>query len=538
VRVLIFHGYLLSGTGSNVYNAGLAQALVSAGHEVHLLAQDRHARRLPFVDAVGSWPGSTAPGAAGPLAVEVLREPVRLTVYRPPIGRLLPVYVADRYEGLDARPFPECGDAELAAYVQANVAAVREVAARCPPDGALANHLVMGPLILARGLAGVPYAVTIHGSALEYVVSPHRGRFLPAAREGLGRARAVLVGSRDVAERLWETMDDRELLARTRLSPPGVEVARFAPREPASGPLRALARRLRAEGPPPPTADSFTRDPRAAGEALARLDPSRDRIVAFVGKLIVSKGVDVLACAWPLVLARVPSARLLIVGFGAYRPALERLLAALARGDLDAVRGLANEGRAPEGGPGTPSLRYVLAFLDSLDAQARAAYCSAARGVTGSVLLSGRLEHDELAEVLPACEALAVCSTFPEAFGMVASEAAACGVLPVCAAHSGLAEVSGALAAGVPAAAAPLLSFPLDDDVVGALADRLTRWLLVPPALRLQTRAALVRVARERYTWARVARDVVAAAGGDLDALAPVASDVAAGTHHRRPSGR
>ena len=39
-------------------------------------------------------------------------------------------------------------------------------------------------------------------------------------------------------------------------------------------------------------------------------------------------------------------------------------------------------------------------------------------------------------------------STFPESFGMVAAEAAACGALPISAAHSGLAEVSRVLAAG------------------------------------------------------------------------------------------
>ena len=54
-------------------------------------------------------------------------------------------------------------------------------------------------------------------------------------------------------------------------------------------------------------------------------------------------------------------------------------------------------------------------------------------------------------------------STFPEAFGMVAAEAAACGALPVGAAHSGLAEVSDALAQAVPAQVAPLLSFAVDD---------------------------------------------------------------------------
>ena len=51
MRVLIFHGYLLRGTGSNIYNASLAQALVREGHEVHLLCQDRHARELDFAQA-------------------------------------------------------------------------------------------------------------------------------------------------------------------------------------------------------------------------------------------------------------------------------------------------------------------------------------------------------------------------------------------------------------------------------------------------------------------------------------------------------
>ena len=41
-------------------------------------------------------------------------------------------------------------------------------------------------------------------------------------------------------------------------------------------------------------------------------------------------------------------------------------------------------------------------------------------------------------------------STFPEAFGMVAVEAAACGTLPVSAGHSGMLEVSRELAAALP----------------------------------------------------------------------------------------
>ena len=56
---------------------------------------------------------------------------------------------------------------------------------------------------------------------------------------------------------------------------------------------------------------------------------------------------------------------------------------------------------------------------------------------------------------------MVVPSTFPEAFGMVAAEAAASGVLPISAAHSGLAEVSRTLVADVPSAVAQLMTFSL-----------------------------------------------------------------------------
>ena len=129
-------------------------------------------------------------------------------------------------------------------------------------------------------------------------------------------------------------------------------------------------------------------------------------------------------------------------------------------------------------------------------------------------MLTGRLDHDELVDLLPACEALVVPSTFPEAFGMVAAEGAACGALPVCAAHSGLAEVAAALAEAVPAEARPWLAFSTaaGSDPVQGIAERLTACLEAPDALREQARAALVTTVRERWSWEGVARGVIAAA--------------------------
>src|SRR4051812_16790482 len=238
VRILIFHGYLLRGTGSNVYNASLVSALAKLGHEVPLLCQDRHAGDLPFVDAVGRWDG-------GELRVETIREPVRVTAYLPDIGRILPVYVADAYEGFDAQPYPDLSDDQVDHYVGVNAAAVREVAERADIELGLANHLVMGPVILARGL-DAPYAVKVHGSALTYTVAPHRERFLPYAAEGLARARAVLVGSRHTAEGLWAAMDAPAVREKTRLGPPGVDADAFVPRPDPAARLAGLADRLEA----------------------------------------------------------------------------------------------------------------------------------------------------------------------------------------------------------------------------------------------------------------------------------------------------
>jgi glycosyltransferase involved in cell wall biosynthesis len=510
MRVLVFHGYLLRGTGSNVYNARLCAALARAGHSVDLLCQEPRPEELDFVDAMGSWEG----GDAGGVRITTLREPVRVTAWRPDIGGLLPVYVADRYEGFEARTFLECSDAEVQGYVKANVAAVRDVCSRARPDVALANHLVMGPAILARGLRGdVPYAVKVHGSALEYVVKRDPGRFLPWAREGLAGARAVLVGSRHTGESLFEAMQDPGLPARTRLGPPGVDVDEFRPRDDAAAGVEALIERLAAseddsgEG-------AFARDANAAASALRELDLRHDRHVCFIGKLIVSKGIDLLLAAWPLV----PEARLVVVGFGGFRDGLLALLDALAAGDREAVRAIALAGRELEGGPRAP-LRHLLAFLDGADD----AYWAAARDLRDRVVLTGRLEHDELAPLLAGCEALVFPSTFPEAYGMVAAEAAACGVLPVSAGHSGAAEVSAMLAAAVPPEARGWLTFPIDDGAVRAIAERVRAWLQAPAEVRTLTRAALVATARERFSWEGVAGGVIAAAQGRLEELPAVA---------------
>jgi glycosyltransferase involved in cell wall biosynthesis len=443
MRVLIFHGYMLRGTGSNIYNLNLARALAKLGHEVHLLCQDRETK----IEGV--------------------------QIHNPDIHGLLPVYVKDPYEGFEVKAFPELTDGELDRYVDVNVAAVREVAAEAGGiDAALANHLVMGPAILARADVA-PFAAKIHGSALEYTVKPNP-RFLPYAREGMEAAEGVLVGSRHTAESLWEALPDVVgLREKTRLGPPGVDSEAFSPRT-----------------------------------QLPRPGASSRRIV-FVGKLIVSKGVDLLLAAWPLVRAEYPDAKLEIAGFGAYEAGLRRLQAALERGDINDAREVALAGWGIEGGEEKP-LPILSAFLSDLPS----GYSEASRNAAGSVEFIGRLEHDEVAELLPNAEALVMPSTFPEAFGMVAAEAAACGVLPVSAGHSGMLEVSKQLMAALPEEVGRLTSFPVEEGAVEAIAERLNGWLGLSEEERVAARESLVETARRLWSWEGVARGVLAAATG------------------------
>lgn len=553
MRVLIFHGYLLRGTGSNVYNAELAQALVAQGHDVELLCQDVDAAELDWVDAVGRWDNT------GELLVEELRRPRdpgrgHCTVHLPPIAGRLPVYVQDNYEHFEARTFDQFDEDELKFYIDRNVMAVRAVVDRARPNFALANHMVMGPYILAGALGGrIPYVVKIHGSAMEYTVRPNP-RFLGYATRGVGGARAVLVGSRHIAAQTWDTLKIPDLEQRIFLGPPGVDVERFRPRDRTEARIALVDVAEAASAKPrdgwssrqvEATAHLYERARTAArsdgmlswpeaAEAVRELQKDYDTagidwqapatlqrlasigsapLVLYVGKLIVSKGVDLLIAAWPLVLRDAPNARLLITGFGAYREGLELLIDALTDGDMPTVRWIIEGGRALEGGE-QGQLKFLAAFFDSLSEDALEQYLIEARSLRESISFVGRFEHDIVSQLIPAADCQIVPSTFPEAFGMVAAEAAACGVPPICAEHSGLLEVTDKLREHLSGVGGTMLGFQLGEWSVEQLAARIRTATEMTDEHRAELSARLTKTAQDEFSWAGVARDLITAGTG------------------------
>ena len=118
-------------------------------------------------------------------------------------------------------------------------------------------------------------------------------------------------------------------------------------------------------------------------------------------------------------------------------------------------------------------------------------------------LFTGPLEHRHLVHLIPLADVCVVPSIFPEAFGMVAAEAAAAGCPPLVARHSGLEEVAEGIEAAYPPEYRHLASFETGDSL--DLADKLHELL----ALRADTRRALGEAARgvavEKWSWAGVA---------------------------------
>jgi glycosyltransferase involved in cell wall biosynthesis len=446
MRILAWHGYLLTGSGSNVYAANAARAWRAAGHDVVLMCQETLAGVLPYVDAEADMPADNSTFTEYPTTAEPVAG--RCRVIRPHIGEILPVYVYDEYEGFTAKTFVDLSDDELEDYVRRNTEALVTVIRDFEPEAVVVGHEVMGPYIarLACEATGASFVAKLHGSALEFAVK-RQDRYRHYAQEGLTAAARVIGGSNYMVAAASSVVPGWE--ARAAVVNPGCDVEIFRPVE-------------RDEAAPP-----------TAG---------------FVGKLIPEKGVHHFLAA--LGATGTPDLRAVVVGYGGFEKELKALSYTMETGNSAAARKLAGDHEA---------LAKLAEFLDS--PRSDAGYWERARSVP--VRFTGRLEHGPLSQILPSWDVLVVPSVVPEAFGMVAAEAAASGVLPVVPRHSGIGEAGAALEAALDVPG--LLTFDPEDPVNG-IADRVDAILGMPRDARRELELGAAAFAREQWSWESVAR--------------------------------
>lgn len=478
----LLHGYLLEGSGSNLWTKAVVRSLCARGSTVHLFCQEPRPEEYDFVAEAWRHPPNAPPQRVLERAVPYRG---RCVLHQPLLGDTLPVYVRDDYdEFANVVPMVELPDEALEDYVERNRAVVARVVERAGIDALHANHAVLMSVVAqrVREASGLPYAVMPHGSALEYAVKPDE-RLRKLAAEALDGAARILVIGDEMRRRVRAYFPDLPGLdAKMRELPLGVDTALFRPATDAVERARRLSH-LRAGLAGAPRGkrrvqirllrDALDRngaDPAALADAVRaaadypgkrpdealeeRLPDPQDRpgpLVLFVGRLIPEKGPQAVLAAFPLILERHPDARLVVVGHGPLREPLEAMAWALEHGRADVLRTLAREARALAGQRPEP-LEDVAAFLDDREgAGALDAYFAGARERLGEdrVVFAGYLRHDRLRHLFACADVAVFPSLVREAGPLVFLEALASGCYPLGTDFGGTAATIDALGAAL-----------------------------------------------------------------------------------------
>jgi len=549
MKLALYHGYELSGSGSNEYTRYLARALADQGHDVVVIACEPAPEALDIVSRAYAY---GTDGAATELFRRPSPTPGEVSLHQLPRTSVYPVFLTDKQRSGVVKAFPELSDEELGEYHRAMAAVLRSALEQERPTVLHANHMIYQPVICAEVCVAVavPYYVVPHGSSIEYTVK-RDPRFEALAREGLRAAAGVAWIAREVRDRVLALFPElqADLQGKGRMIGVGTDTSLFdrvAPgqRRPALDRLAAMhrpggktagqrqalrdalaaaSRTLRPNPSPnpnqkPSAASSSTIDPLRATQAywdaydhgledddlpaqLARI-PAEGELLFFVGAMTYGKGIQTLIAAMPGILARRPDAHLVLVGSGTYREVLEALVYALERRDTTLLDLLVARGRDLE----RDSTRGPLEDL--------AAYAATPEGhrtlldhgpkLAGRIHFLGRLDHPRLRCIFPCARIGVFPSVIKEASPLVFAEALANGVLPTGSYHSGLRDGLDDITPHLPAPIAERMKLPAAArDRVANTVDQLSELLelLSEEDLSPQLRA----LAEERYDWRAVA---------------------------------
>lgn len=475
--VAIIHGYFLKGTGSNLYVKNLCRELCRLGHEVNLFCQEQDFYDADFVNQFVEFGEDNS--------TQTVRWERRTdylgncTAYRPHIGDILPVYVLDNYDGYHAKEYTFMTEPEIEVYLRNNSTAIKHCFTHNLPDLVISNHTVMQPVYTVRACAEVSncrHYMVVHGSCLNFAVRKSKllQRYAQEAINGVERI--VFLSNFSQQEFMSFFHGDVSLGEKVCVVPAGVDVEKFIPFEDRVQKQQRLSRCLsllahKSSANPGRTGEqkkkfaAKVREAKDQAELTAMLRgfengdnwaPDQDAVdklksinwelsktVLYYGKFLWTKGVHLLIAAIPLILQRHPDACFVLVGFGSFRNYLEALIATLDNGSswifLSLLSSPSLYHREIEQHGETYSVGLVERLRDP--EFAKMYFAAAVSRISEQVTFTGFIDHDCLQDIIGCSDITVAPSIFPEAFGLVAVEALACGVVPIQTSHSGFTEV-------------------------------------------------------------------------------------------------
>jgi glycosyltransferase involved in cell wall biosynthesis len=537
VKFGLYHGYELSGSGSNEYTRYLVRTLAQLGHEVVLICADPHPEDYDFVARGVAY--DTAGNASVIFHRETNLAPVSL--HRLPRTSVYPVYITDKQREGNVKAFPDLTDDELAEYHRAMVNVVRAVLSSERPQVLHTNHVVYQPVVAAEVCPelGIPFYVVPHGSAIEYTVQVD-DRFKVLAKKGLDAASDLFWIAREVRDRVYALYPDIRpaLEAKSHMVGVGTDTSLFKPLTDGQRPeaLRTLKTKhaeLRAKHERPGKTEALRSELKrrlATGDVqatrafwdaynhklpdddLARiLDkiPLNHYWLFFVGAMTYGKGIQSLIAAMPGIVSRQPDTQLILVGAGTYREVLEALAFSLESQDERLFGQIVDQGQDLERQKMSGPLEDVQAYA-KIAANRRLLFEYGPKAAA-QIHFLGRLDHPLLKHIFPCCQIAAFPSVIKEASPLVFAEALSNSVLPTGAYHSGLRDGLDDLRPHLPEAVWQRMKLGDGSETrIQTIVDNLS--FLLGELAEHDIRSDLRRLAEARYDWNSIAKTLVGTA--------------------------
>jgi glycosyltransferase involved in cell wall biosynthesis len=535
--ICLLHGWLLEGSGSNLWTRSIVTALAKSGETVHLVCQENHPGRYEAIAEAYKH------RLTGEVETKLQRDtpyPGKCILHQPEIGETLPVFVKDKYEEFDhVVPMIELPDDEIELYIQRNVEVVRRVVSEHDISAIHANHVVLMAVVAERVSheMGIPYSIMSHGSDIEYAVKKDE-RFRRYASSAIAEAGRIFVGASEIRQRVATLFADVPAIESkfTELHL-GVDASEFEPVTRVERLANIVQLESSLDGIPRGKTPVQSRDLRGAvsgdlsrseleelfrdagrydgkspdadvEEKLRTVDWNQDPVLLFTGRIISAKGIQSVIAALPLILEQKPQLRLIIVGHGPLREPMEALIEALRVGDVSLVRKIIAWGHSLEGSPEGAETREDLIeltrFFDDLEKRNEGEhYFECARRLLQphTVIFTGYLTHKELRFLFPCADVGVFPSIVRESGPLVFLEALASGCFPLGTYFGGMAASIDSVSSALPAEVGDAMKLGLDNTAAD-LVSKVPHALDLGPSYKL----ALASIARERYDWMSVAK--------------------------------
>jgi glycosyltransferase involved in cell wall biosynthesis len=456
MRIGLYHGYELTGSGSNEYSRYLSKNLADSGNEVHIICREPNPEKISFLSEAYSW------DKVGNVKSLFKRDSIKeiCVLHQLPHAKVRPVFLTDKQREGNVKSFISLSSSELDEYHKLNEKLIKVILSKYRFDVLHANHLIYQP-VAALGSCistSTPLVIYPHGSSIEYAIKVD-DRYKILALKALLGCSGLIIGNREVRDRILKIYSEHRdtILKKSKIVGVGVETSLFKPvKKEERG--RNISELVKTNG-------KGGKSPKLSQELINKLEnldisatqaywnkydqslpdkdfneklkqiPWNEKIMLFVGALTAGKGLQSVITALPAILSQHPNTHLLIVGAGAYREVLEGLVYAISTANKSLLFELCKRGIDLDRNELTGPWEDVQIYLNKPKNLAKT--FNNGKLLKTHVSFLGRLDHSRLKYLFPCADLTIFPSIIPEAYPLVLMESLSNGVLPLVSYFSG-----------------------------------------------------------------------------------------------------